>query len=172
MTTIRFGRDLVPEDITTVIPGWLKTDEELQTWLATVDTPPTADQLNAVGWAFSFTWRFGTRDNRWVRLFPNVDMLLALECFERAAQEEFWAALNNLGVIWRDGLGVVPDPQKAFYCFTRAAKSGEPTPMRHLARCYREGHGCEVDHNMAVHLDIMANDIEAAAQRERYSDEA
>ncbi len=35
----------------------------------------------------------------------------------------------------------------------------EPAPMRHLARCYREGHGCAVDHNMAVHLDVLANDI-------------
>lgn len=136
------------------------------------DAAPTADQMNAVGWAFSFAWRFVTENTSWMHLFANVDMALARQCFELAAKSGYWAALNNLGVIWRDGLGVVPDSEKAFYFFKQAARSGEAAPMRHLARCYREGFGCRVDHNMAVHLDIMAGDIEAAARQEIRSDEA
>lgn len=172
LTTIRFGDDLLPTEISLSIPGWLRTDEELQARTELTDAAPTADQMNAVGWAFSFAWRFGIENTSWIQFFKNVDMALARQCFELAARGGYWAALNNLGVIWRDGLGVVPDSEKAFYFFKEAANSGEAAPMRHLARCYREGFGCRVDHNMAVHLDIMAGDIEAAARQEIRSGEA
>ncbi len=171
LTTIRFGEDLIPAEVAVAVPGWLRTNEELKAWTETPDAAPTADQMNAVGWAFSFAWRFWTENTSWMQSFENVDMTLARQCFEGAAQAGFWAALNNLGVIWRDGLGVAPNPRKAFCCFRQAAESGQAAPMRHLARCYREGYGCRVDPNMAVHLDIMANDIEAAARQERQSNE-
>jgi len=167
LTTIRFNEELMPTEVAVTIPGWLRSDEELQAWTQTADAAPTADQMNAVGWAVSFAWRFGTDKILWTKTFTGVDMTLARQCFERAATAGFWAALNNLGVIWRDGLGVVPDPGKAFYCFRKAAESGQVAPMRHLARCYREGFGCQVDYNMAALLDSMVVDIEAAALRER-----
>jgi hypothetical protein len=166
LTTIRFGKDLLPAELAIAIPGWLRTDDELRVWVETADAAPTAEQMSAVGWAFSFAWQFGADRNLWTKTFAGVDMTLARQCFEIAATTGFWVALNNLGVIWRDGLGVVPDPGKAFFCFRQAAESGQAVPMRHLARCYREGFGCPVDYNMAIHLESMIVDMEAAAVSE------
>lgn len=49
--------------------------------------------------------------------------------------------------------------------FMQAAKSSHAVPMTRLARYYREGYGFRVDHNMAVHLDIMAYTIEVTARK-------
>lgn len=169
LTTLLFDESLTPKELSTSVPGWIQTDGELKVWENAPDLSPTPKQMNAVGWAFSFAWRLSKENANWIHIFPTVDMKMAKECFEIAAKHGFWAAFNNLGAIWRDGLGVTKDPEKAFFYFSRAAESGEVVPMRHLARCYREGFGCQADHNMAVHLDIMASDIEAMAHREAQS---
>ncbi|MCP1168927.1 hypothetical protein [Limimaricola litoreus] len=49
--------------------------------------------------------------------------------------------------------------------FLEAAESRQAVPVSHLAQCYREGDGFRVDHNMAVHLDIIAATIEMAARK-------
>jgi len=61
----------------------------------------TAGSVNAVGWAVSFAWRFGTDKILWTKTFTGVDMTLRTAMFRAApATAGFWAALNNLGVIW------------------------------------------------------------------------
>ncbi|EKX56462.1 hypothetical protein D516_2974 [Rhodobacter sp. AKP1] len=127
------------------------------------DAGPNPDQLTAVGWAFSFAWRLWTENTTWTTTFAGVDLALARACFEAAAETGYWAALNNLGVLYRDGLGVPVDPEKTFEYFRRAAESGEIAPLRHLARCYRDGFGCPVDRLAAEHIELMIADLEARA---------
>lgn len=159
LSMIRFGKGLEPEDDLVQIPGWLRTDEEFDAWLTGSAPTPNAGQWAALGWVFSFAWKLFGDIEYWYVLFKGIDFGLALRCFEVAAESGLWNALNNLGVMYRDGLGVKKDAQKAFEYFRRAAEHMEPVPIRHLAKCYREGFGCPVDIEMADYLDELASAI-------------
>jgi Sel1 repeat len=85
-----------------------------------------------------------------------IDWALARECFEKAAAVGNSEAQNRLGVIYRDGLGVLPDRQRAFQWFYRAAESCEDSALKNLEQCYRNGLGCrpniaEADFLAALH---------------------
>lgn len=61
---------------------------------------------------------------------------------EGAALDNSWS-LNNLGLFYRDGLGVKKDLDKAFYYIAKSAESGNRTGMSHLAGLYKKGTGVE-----------------------------
>lgn len=164
LSTIRFGQGLEPESVIVQIPGWLRNDREFEAWASGEAPAPDAEQWAALGWTFSFAWQFFGDFPHWYVLFKGIDFKLALQCFEIAAKSGLWNALYNLGVLYRDGLGVDKDPEKAFDYFRRAAESMEPAPIRHLAKCYREGFGCAIDIEMADYLDELASAIEAERQ--------
>lgn len=117
LSSIEFsGKSLVPREIITSIPGWLRNDDEYRAWIADPEAGPTAEQMNAIGWALSFAWRPSPESTEWTSL-PGVDLKRARECFEIAATTGCWQALNNLGAIYRDGLGVEVDLERAFHFF-------------------------------------------------------
>jgi hypothetical protein len=126
------------------VPSWLRNDEEFERWLADPNAELSPEALNAIGFSLSFAWRLH-EGSHWYLGIPCVDFALAKTFFERAADHGFWAAINNLAVMYRDGLGVERDLKKAFKLFQRAAQSLESTPLKHLAKCYSEGLGCERD---------------------------
>ena len=59
-----------------------------------------------------------------------------LGCVANASEAAFWyeegakrgdaKCFNNLGVLYKDGTGVIQDNQRAFICFQRAADAGLP----------------------------------------------
>ena len=161
ISTVTYGAGLEPHEIWETIPGWLAKDEELAAYLQENLTEPTPEQWNALGWAFSFAWRSDDATDLWAKYLEPVDFKRAHECYERAAESGLWSAMNNLGVMYRDGRGVDVDPIKAFNFFRRAADNLEPISILHLADCYRKGFGCEVDTGMADFLAELAKEIAA-----------
>jgi hypothetical protein len=134
------------------VPSWFDDDAEFESWRADRDAPLAAKALNAIGFALSFAWRVeGVND--WYQCYPGVDLALARSFFERAAESDHWAAINNLGVMYLRGLGMDADPVKAFKLFERAAQGLELMPLKHLADCYRNGTGCDPDPDHLAFLD-------------------
>lgn len=132
---------------TVSVPNWLRNDEDLAKWLVDPNAPPPPEALNAIGFSLSFVWRVADSP-RWFVGNPRIDFEAARRYFERSAEGGFWAATNNLAVMYRDALGVDRDPERAFQLFYRAAQSLEPISLRHLANCYRDGFGCDPDLEM------------------------
>lgn len=58
--------------------------------------------------------------------------------------------MNNLGVDYRDGLGVNPDPGQAVAWFRKAANAGSPEAMCSLGWAYEDGNGVQPDHQQAL----------------------
>lgn len=65
----------------------------------------------------------------------------AARCYGRAAQQNNSAALCNLGVLYRFGLGMEKDSRKAEELFLKAAEFGSAMAQRHLGTMYSEGEG-------------------------------
>jgi hypothetical protein len=126
---------------TFAIPSWIANSEEHEQWIEKPHLEPSPERLNEIGYALSFAWRMDGLDN-WREFISAVDFTLARALFERGAGKGNWAAINNLGVIYEQGLGVSVDKERAFDLYYRAAQSLHKVPMAHLARCYREGIGC------------------------------
>jgi hypothetical protein len=141
------------------VPSWMSSDEDIEAFLRSA--PLTAETLNGIGWSLSFHWR-DTENPNW-HLLDYVNWDKAREYFEKAAELGFWAALNNLGVIYRDGFGVTPDPIISFRCFESAAQHMDAISIRHLAGCYRTGWGVKPDDAQAAFLNELAElmDIES-----------
>jgi len=141
------------------IPHWIRDDQHLAS--LGDNALPDAIALNAIGWALSFAQR--TDEPRWFEV-AGVDVEAAKIYLLAAADKGFWPAWNNLGVIARDGFGTEPDPTQAFQYFGLAAESLDPIPLRHLARCYREGLGVSTDESQAGFLDELATSQEEEAK--------
>lgn len=137
---------------TFLVPNWFWKDEDFEQWRANPSADLTPETFTAIGFALSFAWRLH-ESNLFVHKLPCVDFARAKSYFEQAAKCGYWVAINNLGVMYRDGLGVERDPSKAFELFSRAAQSLDPTPLRHLANCYRDGCGCERDAEYQAFLE-------------------
>ena len=144
---------------TFAVPNWLNDDEALRIWLTKPSTPPTAEQVNSIGWCLSFSAR--THADGWWLRSRTVDTDVARSCFEQAAKQGHIPAINNLGVMYRDGIGVAVDPVRAFECFQVAAQALDIVPVRHLARCYREGIGCDPDPSYGTFLEELISVLES-----------
>ena len=55
------------------------------------------------------------------------------------------AAHNYLGSCYLNGLGVKPDPERAFYWLSKAALGNNTKALNQLGYCYEEGIGTEKD---------------------------
>ncbi|MDG4718082.1 MULTISPECIES: tetratricopeptide repeat protein [Thalassospira] len=74
----------------------------------------------------------------------------ALTFARKAADLGHAGAINLLGVIYHNGLGVPQDLTEAAYHFRRAAELGEVVAMTNIADCYLHGTGVEVSLPKAV----------------------
>lgn len=78
------------------------------------------------------------------------DHKAAREIWDKMAHDGDGQAMNNLGVIYDQGLGVEPDPGRAAHWFAQAANAGNPAGMSNYGRMLEQGRG------------IPANPVEAA----------
>lgn len=107
-----------------------------------------------IGWELSFARR---------GKMPDVEPLWAAAWiwFERAADQQHPAAINNLGVMLRDGLGRAADPLTAMDLFWQAADLGLSRACANLAICYEQGLGVEGDTGMAAGLRELERELRA-----------
>ena len=77
------------------------------------------------------------------------DFAKALDLFQQAADAGSATAMNNLGVLYRDGQGVAQDYGKAREWFQRAANAGAAAAMNHLGWLYDGGKDVAQDYDMA-----------------------
>ncbi len=91
--------------------------------------------------------------------FDNKDYKTALELLQIEAQRNQVKAAYLLGIMYRDGLGVPRDPERALKWFTEAAESnwiravdklGSPEAQYEAGIMYRDGIGTEKDLNKAA----------------------
>jgi len=80
----------------------------------------------------------------------------AKEWYERAALLDDPFALNSLGVMHDEGLGIIPDPVRAREYFTRASKKGHHQAQFNLAEMYYRGRGGAQDLRRARELYLKA----------------
>jgi TPR repeat protein len=72
--------------------------------------------------------------------------------YEEAAKRGHLEAFNNLGVLYKEGHGVMQDEKRCFICFSRAAEGGLAQGYYNLGLLYDQGLGCEQDHDKALDL--------------------
>jgi TPR repeat protein len=134
------------------------TASQLADWIAAKSGDPAAN--NKVGMSLSF--RQGSRgaDGKWT-FRTDPDWAAAELHFLLAARDGYWAAFHNLGVMYRNGLGVRLDENLAFYFFLRAAEmvekiESEPS-IRALGEVSDLGWGRSEDRSSAdaiLHTDL------------------
>jgi uncharacterized protein len=76
----------------------------------------------------------------------------AIRLYRQAADAGNAAALNNLGLMYRDGIGVPQDPTEAVRLFRKAVDAGNTLAMNNLGFMYRDGRGIAKDEAEALRL--------------------
>lgn len=69
------------------------------------------------------------------------DEKTAREIWEKMAADGDAQAMNNLGVVYDQGLGVEPDPGRAAHWFAQSANAGNPSGMSNYGRMLEQGRG-------------------------------
>ena len=82
--------------------------------------------------------------------------VMARLLFEKAAKQGDANAMHDLGVLYRNGKGVVQSFTKAAEYFTMAAEQGDLDAMHNLAHLYQEGQGVAQSYTKATELYTMA----------------
>jgi len=72
--------------------------------------------------------------------------------YQELADKNQAEAMNNLGWMLEKGLGVDPDPERAFTLYQRSANQGYLFGLFNMAQCYREGTGVEQNHGLATSI--------------------
>lgn len=70
--------------------------------------------------------------------------------FIRSAKQENVFGLNNLAVVYRDGIDIEKDPRKAFDLFLKSAKLGEMESMYNVGLMYYKGQGVKQNYKEAL----------------------
>ena len=65
-------------------------------------------------------------------------------------------AMNNMGVCYAQGIGVVEDHVMAFQWYMKAAELGDTYACYNVAECYYQGDGVEQDFERALHWYLIA----------------
>lgn len=73
------------------------------------------------------------------------DSVKAVEWFRKAADGGNAIAMNNMGIVYRDGDGVEPDPAESHAWFMKAAEAGHAWAQFSVGKNYYEGVGVEQD---------------------------
>jgi len=71
------------------------------------------------------------------------DIKAALRLLTKAAEAGYFSAQAKLAKWYRDGKLISKNPEKSFYWYKEAAKSGDPETKCNLGWCYATGFGCE-----------------------------
>ena len=74
------------------------------------------------------------------------DYAAAFREFEPLIQKGYYAAQNNLGVMYRNELGVPKDYEQAVKWFTAAAQQGDASAQLNLSLMYYNGYGVRQNH--------------------------
>lgn len=82
--------------------------------------------------------------------FDNKNYTEALKCYHGAADQGSAAALNEIGYMYSNGLGVTKDHKKAVPYFLQAALKGNATGQYNIAYCYEFGSDAKQDYNEAA----------------------
>ena len=99
--------------------------------------------LSSPGWSADY--------DKGVTAFENGDFATALREWTPLAEQGDARARFALGVMYRDGKGVLQDYKTAVNWFTRAAEQGHVLAQRHLGWLYRDGKGVLQD-NIYAHM--------------------
>lgn len=153
VSTISSNLSSLGEETRHSCPSWTSSSGDIDAYIR--GEPLSGKVLNSIGWWLSFHWKDPDNPN-----WPDsecIDWHVAREYFLKGAELGFWAAYNNLGVIYQEGLGVEPNPSMAFSYFEQAAQQLDPIPLRHLADCYRSGNGVFSDIEKAQFLEELAD---------------
>lgn len=70
--------------------------------------------------------------------------------YEEGAKRGHLECFNNLGVLYKEGHGVIQDDARCFICFSRAAEGGLAEGLYNLGLLYDQGIGCEMDNDKAL----------------------
>lgn len=85
-----------------------------------------------------------------VAAYRQQDYAGALREFHQAAKRDDVRALNYLGIMYADGIGIPRDDLQAATMFSKAALLGFPEAMANLARMHAAGRGMPQDNRAAV----------------------
>ncbi len=77
---------------------------------------------------------------------------LAVEWFEKAAEQDYAAAFGNIGDLYRKGLGVEVDCQRAVQYYKEGAERKHYGCQYRLGKCYLKGISVDVDKDLAFSL--------------------
>lgn len=90
------------------------------------------------------------------RFGPNPSITEAAKLYRLSADEGYAGALNNLGDMYEEGIGVEADEKFAVYLYTRAAERGEPTAYLSLSNFLAKGSSDEAVLIEAVKFGMLA----------------
>ena len=76
--------------------------------------------------------------------------------YRQQALEEDLMAMNNMGVCYAQGIGVVENHATAFEWYMKAATLGDIYACYNVAECYYLGDGVEQDYEKALHWYLIA----------------
>ncbi|GBB89299.1 hypothetical protein RclHR1_00160015 [Rhizophagus clarus] len=93
------------------------------------------------------------------RITGKKDLKMAAHWYEKAANNGHLVAMFNLGNIYRYGIGVNKNRQKAFGLFKLAAEGELSNGIAMLGYCYEHGIGINIDKKEAVGLYQKAADL-------------
>lgn len=79
-----------------------------------------------------------------------ADPATGFSLIKKAAEQEYWPAVNALGACYERGLGVKTDPFKAFRYYMRASFHNDYDACNNMGVCLLNGVGTAVDEVMAV----------------------
>lgn len=77
---------------------------------------------------------------------------LALEWYQKAADQDYASAFCNIGYMYHEGLGVEIDNQKAVHYYKKGADRKHPGGQYQLGKCFIKGIGVAVDKDIAFSL--------------------
>src|SRR6185312_11430136 len=80
----------------------------------------------------------------------------AIELYQKAAEQGYAAAQNNLGGCYYNGTGVEKDEQKAVKWYQKAAEQGYAAAQNNLGTCYYNGTGVEKNKQKEVEWYLKA----------------
>ncbi len=100
------------------------------------DRPPPADDAHCT-----------TCDG--VRLLQQGEYGRAMHVFQLRSAAGDPVAMNNIGYMYEEGLGVAVDYNRAMQYYTKAVNAGDGAGMASLGRMYEQGHGVAVDYRQA-----------------------
>ena len=71
------------------------------------------------------------------------------EWYQKAAEQDYWPAMNNLACMYRDGTGIEQSKEKAFELFLKAAQNELMLAQYNVARCFEHGAGVAKNFDLA-----------------------